>query len=61
MKCGACKTEFCWVCLRLWVTHVQDHYKCNNPPDKREYQTQAQYEFEYDKFYFDRYKIFQEK
>lgn len=29
MQCGACRHDFCWVCLGDWKTHGSEYYECS--------------------------------
>ena len=29
MQCGACRHDFCWVCLGDWKSHGSEYYECS--------------------------------
>lgn len=29
MQCGACRHDFCWVCLGDWRSHGSEYYECS--------------------------------
>lgn len=29
MQCGACRYDFCWVCLGDWKSHGSEYYECS--------------------------------
>lgn len=29
MQCGACRHDFCWVCLGDWKAHGSEYYECS--------------------------------
>lgn len=42
MQCGACRHDFCWVCLGDWKSHGSEYYECSRYKEDPNVSVQSQ-------------------